>query len=70
MADIGPELPDDVIEGGSFDLGGPILGRPAEATLLWRVIKVGQARFHDIAHNLREIKAYASRIGPGQDDLR
>ena len=41
MADVRPELFDDVIEGGGFQPGGPVLPRLTQATLLWGVIKVG-----------------------------
>ena len=41
MADVRPELLNDVIQGGGFQPCCPVLPRFTHATLLWGVIKIG-----------------------------
>jgi len=62
LADVRPEFLEDVIEDSGFHLRREVHGGLTEATLLRRVIGVGQASFQCVAAYLGPVKGRASRI--------
>src|ERR1700730_1182527 len=62
LADVRPELLENVIQDSGFHLRSKVQSRLIEAPLLRGIISVGQTRFQSIAHHLREVDTRASRI--------
>src|ERR1700730_809514 len=62
LADVRPELLENVIQDSGFHLRSKVQSRLIEAPLLRRIISVGQTRFESVAHHLREVETRASRI--------
>src|ERR1700719_2274468 len=62
LADVRPELLENVIQDSGFHLRSEVQSRLIEAPLLRRIISVGQTSFQSIAHHLRGVKTRASRI--------
>src|ERR1700737_69681 len=62
LADVRPELLENVIQDSGFHLRSKVQSRLIQAPLLRRIISVGQTRFQSIAHHLREVETRASRI--------
>src|ERR1700730_15783402 len=62
LADVRPELLENVIQDSGFHLRSKVQSRLTEAPLLRRIISVGQTSFQCIAYHLGRVKARASRI--------
>jgi hypothetical protein len=60
LANVRPEFLEDVIQHSGFHLGSEVLGRLAQAPLLRRIIRIGQASFQSIAYYLGPVEAVTS----------